>query len=103
MSSRFERQKLYKSSRWRRARVAFLAEHPVCKLCLNVGKVTPATVVDHVTPHRGDTVLFWDKSNWQALCEPCHNGAKQRIERRGYDDTVGLDGMPTDPNHPFNR
>ena len=24
-------------------------------------------------PHRGDMKLFWDESNWQPLCESCHN------------------------------
>ena len=37
------------------------------------GNLTPATVVDHIIPHRGDMKLFWDESNWQALCESCHN------------------------------
>jgi 5-methylcytosine-specific restriction protein A len=26
-------------------------------------------VVDHIVPHRGDKKLFWDSSNWQALCD----------------------------------
>lgn len=32
-----------------------------------------ATVVDHIVPHRGDQKLFWDRSNWQPLCEHHHN------------------------------
>lgn len=44
--------------------------------------VTPANVVDHVIPHRGNTALFWDRSNWQSLCEHCHNAHKQRQERK---------------------
>ena len=31
------------------------------------------TVVDHIIPHRGDQKLFWDRSNWQPLCEHHHN------------------------------
>jgi 5-methylcytosine-specific restriction endonuclease McrA len=27
-----------------------------------------ATIVDHIKPHRGDQNLFWDQTNWQALC-----------------------------------
>jgi 5-methylcytosine-specific restriction protein A len=30
-------------------------------------------VVDHIVPHRGREQLFWDESNWQALCKPCHD------------------------------
>ncbi len=36
-------------------------------------KLTPATVVDHIIPHRGDQKLFWDENNWQGLCEHHHN------------------------------
>lgn len=28
---------------------------------------------DHIIPHRGDMRLFWDESNWQALCESWHD------------------------------
>jgi len=60
------------TERWRKARRAYLAEHPHCEGC-----GLPAQVVDHITAHRGDQQLFWDKGNWQALCGPCHN-AKTR-------------------------
>lgn len=30
-------------------------------------------VVDHIKPHRGDQKLFWDRRNWQPLCEHHHN------------------------------
>nr|WP_246414712.1 HNH endonuclease signature motif containing protein [Yoonia ponticola] len=40
-----------------------------------------ATTVDHIKPHRGDKVLFWDKNNWQSLCTSCHNRHKQRVEQ----------------------
>ena len=36
-------------------------------------KITPATVVDHIVPHRGDKKLFWDQSNWQPLCKEHHD------------------------------
>ncbi|WP_317617964.1 HNH endonuclease [Rhodobacter capsulatus] len=42
-----------------------------------------ASVVDHITPHRGNKALFWDRYNWQALCKPCHDRVKQRQERAG--------------------
>jgi len=61
---------------WRKARAAFLAAHPTCTLCF-----APAAVVDHITPHRGDDALFWNRANWQPLCVSCHNRAKQRQER----------------------
>lgn len=66
--------------RWQQARERFLAEHPLCVMCSREGRVTAATVVDHVVPHRGDERLFWDRSNWQPLCKAHHDGAKQRAE-----------------------
>lgn len=60
-------------NRWRKARKSFLQTHPLCEECLKRGVYTKATVVDHRVPHRGDSKLFWDQSNWQALCKPCHD------------------------------
>ena len=60
-------------ARWRRARKAFLQRHPLCAECMKEGKLTPATVVDHIVPHRGDPRLFWDEKNWQPLCKDCHD------------------------------
>lgn len=60
--------------RWRKARIRFLFKHPLCKHCFEQqNKLITATVVDHIIPHRGDMVLFWDEKNWQPLCETCHN------------------------------
>ena len=61
------------NAEWRRARKAFLQKHPLCVECGKAGKLTPATVVDHIIPHRGDQRLFWDEHNWQALCKSCHD------------------------------
>ena len=60
-------------SKWRSARGRFLREHPLCADCLRAGKLTAATIVDHIIPHRGDQLLFWDKENWQPLCKDCHD------------------------------
>ena len=61
------------NTQWRKARLRFLHSHPLCELCKRQGKLVEATVVDHIVPHRGDKKLFWDESNWQALCKPCHD------------------------------
>ena len=59
--------------RWQRARLLYLGNNPTCVTCKDQGKLTAAGVVDHIIPHRDDRVLFWDVSNWQALCTRCHN------------------------------
>jgi 5-methylcytosine-specific restriction enzyme A len=91
------------NSRWRKARATYLAHHPLCVMCKAQGRITAATVVDHIKPHKGDSKLFWDTANWQALCKPHHDGAKQQIERIGYSTEVGTDGWPIDAGHPANR
>lgn len=93
--------KLY-SSKWARLRALFLQANPLCRYCERLGRTTAATVVDHVKPHRGDPVLFWRQSNWQGLCDPCHNRVKQHEERGGIDSACGTDGWPIAPDHPWN-
>jgi 5-methylcytosine-specific restriction protein A len=61
---------------WRKARTEFLTTRPYCRMC-----GSNANVVDHIIPHRGNDRLFWDRTNWQPLCTPCHNRVKQRQER----------------------
>ena len=89
-------------NRWQKARATYLAKNPLCRMCADRGMIIKADVVDHITPHKGDQSLFWDKANWQSLCKPCHDSAKQRIEKRGFDHAVGADGFPIDPCHPAN-
>ena len=60
-------------SAWQKARKKFLEVHPLCVECLRQGRYVKATDVDHVIPHHGNMDLFWDMSNWQALCHSCHS------------------------------
>ena len=69
--------------RWRRARAAYLARHPLCVPCAAAGRLVQATVVDHIVPHSGDPVLFWDEANWAALCKACHDAKTAREGRWG--------------------
>lgn len=58
--------------RWQKARKKYLADNPICLDCSAKGRISAATVVDHVIPHRGNCALFWDTDNWQPLCVACH-------------------------------
>lgn len=73
----------YNTPRWRRLRWSVLErDNFTCRCgCGQVAK-SPLLVADHVKPHRGDPALFWDPANLQTLFKPCHDGAKQRAERR---------------------
>jgi 5-methylcytosine-specific restriction protein A len=70
-------------ARWQRARLRFLAKHPLCVMCEAENRVGAATVVDHIKPHRGDMVLFWDEANWQPLCAHHHSSDKAKAEAEG--------------------
>lgn len=94
---------LYNSKRWHRLRWHQLRREPLCKLCQALGKVTAASVVDHRKPHKGDEALFFDESNLDSLCKPCHDSTKQRLERSGVLPGCDLNGSPLDPNSHWNR
>lgn len=67
--------------KWQKFSKKYLEQHPLCEECLRHGAATPATVVDHITPFRGDKKLQYDPNNLQALCKSCHDkktGTKDR-------------------------
>lgn len=68
---------LYDTTRWKRERREHLALEPYCRVC---GQ--PATFVDHVIPHRGSEIVFFDRTNWQSLCRH-HSNVKTGRETRG--------------------
>lgn len=90
-------------ARWQKASKGYLRKHPLCEFHRQKGLAVAATLVDHKIPHRGDMALFWDRNNWQGLCDFCHNSTKKIIEHRGVAPGADSTGRPTDPNHPWNR
>lgn len=81
-------RKLYGTARWKETRLrifardGFTCQRPGCGfMTANMSRL----ICDHRQPHRGDEALFWDESNLQTLCAPCHNSHKQREERRQGD------------------
>lgn len=64
----------YGTRRWQEFRRTWLLDHPFCECG------APATLVDHIVPHRGDVAIFWRQGNHQSLCAPCHNSRKRRAE-----------------------
>lgn len=92
----------YRTARWQAIRSDVLTRSPQCVMCQGDGRTTPATVCDHVIPHRGDEVRFWN-GPFQALCASCHNRSKKLIEGRGYATAIGRDGWPIDERHPVNK
>lgn len=73
----------YKTARWQRLRWSVLVRDLfTCAMCGRIKGETAELVADHKVPHRGDPELFWDAANIQCLCKGCHDGEKQRRERR---------------------
>ena len=95
--SRAERQKLYQSARWFKARRRFLANNPNCIAC---GK--QSTVVDHKYGHDANWAAnFWNDSGWQPMCRSCHsrktnlmdNSANGSNERRRHSGFLNMRGQ----------
>lgn len=78
------------TTRWDKARKHYLMIHPLCACCQAQGMVHPATVVDHVEPHKGDMVKFWNSSNWQPLCEWCDKNIKRAVENAWLNGKVDI-------------
>lgn len=109
-----ERNKPFKhlyGSQWQKIRAMVLRAQPLCVTCEAEGQLTVATVVDHIQDHKGDTALFYDRENLQSLCKRHHDiktaqtaggfGHKPGKARARKD--CGLDGIPVDANHHWNR
>ena len=74
----------YKTARWQKLRWSVLVRDLfTCQRCGKVDGNTSQLVADHKIAHRGNAALFWDETNLQCLCAPCHNQDKQAEERRG--------------------
>jgi 5-methylcytosine-specific restriction protein A len=75
-----------------------LRREPCCEDCKEEGRLTPATCVHHVIPHRGDLHVF-KTSPLKSLCAAHHN-ARWASDKRGWVNRFDESGKPTDPRHP---
>lgn len=88
------RHAYYNLAAWKRIRAEQLKRQPLCFMCERRGLITPATVCDHIEPHRGDINRFLG-GPFQSLCASCHSRDKQIIERGGEAPVeTGADGWP---------
>jgi 5-methylcytosine-specific restriction enzyme A len=96
----------YTTQRWQRLRRLKLQEKPLCELCIKIGRIEPATVVDHLVAIKAGGDPYPPLYALMSLCAPCHNTKTRVVEQLGREFTVrGCDerGYPLDPNHPWNR
>jgi len=85
-----DRDKRYKTARWRATREAVLYKYPTCVWCLPCGRLTASTEVDHVIPAQrlDDEEHFYDQSNLVGSCRSC-NARRASYEAKGvYFETV---------------
>lgn len=62
----------YNSTAWRKLSSLQLKKEPICAACLQAGRITPATISDHIKPIREGGARL-DINNLQSLCRACHN------------------------------
>jgi hypothetical protein len=68
-------------------------------MCKEQGRVTAATVCDHIDKHSKLTIEGFFAGPFQSLCKAHHDSAKQSEERTGIvKPTVGVDGWPVTDN-----
>ena len=73
---------------WQRETEEFRRDNPLCIGCMAMGLQTRTTVIDHIIPHKGDKLLFWNKNNWQPACNWHHTAIKPELERRWFDKLI---------------
>lgn len=56
---------------WRSIRARYVAEHPLCEVCQQKGRITPMQEVHHIVALRDGGTHHPD--NLMALCKQCHS------------------------------
>lgn len=84
---------------WRKLRESVLALEPLCRHCKAMGVTACATEIDHKDNNAANN----DPDNLQALCKSCHSRKTQADMGKRVSMGHDKNGMPLDPNHPWNR
>jgi 5-methylcytosine-specific restriction enzyme A len=77
-ANNLEIQQIYNSTTWKKLRLFYLKQHPLCEKCLP-DKLTPAVEVHHIREiSKGKDIyekqeLALDINNLMSLCVPCHH------------------------------
>lgn len=73
-----ERRKVYRSTKWKKLRLAHLQQHPLCEICQSRGITKLAVDVHHIISFMSTTdqlkrlELAYNPDNLQSLCKECH-------------------------------
>ncbi|MEZ1953708.1 HNH endonuclease [Pseudomonas asiatica] len=91
------------SAAWKELRAQVLAEEPLCRWCLARGLYVPSTDVDHIKDSREDYSDDNRRENLTAMCRECHSLKTARDMGKRVHLGCDVNGMPIDPDHPWNR
>jgi 5-methylcytosine-specific restriction protein A len=58
---------------WKKFRLWFLAEHPLCEECLSKKECSIANEIHHIERLSANPELKYELSNLKALCKSCHS------------------------------
>jgi 5-methylcytosine-specific restriction enzyme A len=75
-------RQFYSTPRWRTFRAWFLAQHPLCLMCEETGRVVPANEVDHTKGRREYPELAFDEDNCRSLCK--HHHSQRTARDQGF-------------------
>lgn len=66
-----------------------------CQICRTTHGNTRLLEADHIIPHKGQELLFWDAGNLWCVCGQCHSTVCQRIEAQhaGHPDRIRAEKM----------
>ncbi|MDD5268407.1 MAG: HNH endonuclease [Methylococcales bacterium] len=74
-----EHDRFYHRVAWKKVRALQLQIEPLCRECRKVGKLTAATVVDHII-ERSKGGGDYDLGNLRSVCVSCHNAITRRAD-----------------------
>ena len=89
-----QRTDIYQSKQWKELRLSYIMQHPLCEICLALGKTTPAEDIHHKDSflnYSGNMRLkvAYDYYNLIALCKQHHS----YLHRNGTTHGLNLDAV----------
>ncbi|GGB70648.1 HNH endonuclease signature motif containing protein [Glycocaulis alkaliphilus] len=96
----------YSTANWQRLRLRKLSEQPLCEVCTKLGRIVPASHVDHRIAIAKGGEAFPPLEGLAALCASCHSrktNAEDNPHAFGFGPAKGCDpsGAPLDDTHPW--
>lgn len=98
-------QAFYNSKAWKKLRLTYITEHPLCENCLKNGIIKPAKEVHHkqifstANTEEGQWNLFLDDKNLMSLCIKCHHTFHDYAKKHNL---IYIDYLKLNDNKIFN-